>query len=693
MSRAPKKKQRLVIPEQYDKLEKDALYPHLSEANAYYGKPTPIPPPFDLNTFEIQPNRSSNYDSLAVSRDSSRTSSSIRFVDDSSVCGSEITLSGDSAIASNSGSVYNNGPIRPRRASLPSNNLVQMQQEISPVEIEPVCKIPESIQLTPSAKPRVNNFQTTSNSYRSNREILDDLSKSQTPITKPRAMKPTRLVDKYSIATDISLAEKVAKLSPKPEPLKEGKKEETNLIQIDLTANVSDLTSVHISSNKNPLPKPRNSNYDMVKPLPITTTTTSNDCVESESELTTDSGHQSSETEILPMICSRRYDYIEKPSDLVQPTKKNQTDLELNYIKTNLIKSQLTTPDINNKTNSENKLTDFLKSRTGSASSSSPSSSSSVLSSTSSPRSEEPTSSSQAVISYSSISTSSSYKSPGFTQSPIKKPIETTSGIVSQMKNIFENHQNLAPISETAINRVKRTASASSPVHKATSDSNTIKNSIPFKTTEPESEYINVSNKYLIYMKSKEPSLTYPEPPPCPPLPPILAHQIPPLPSSSPPPLSPQTVQKNLSMPAITTDNLVAKLISKPPEAPNHTPNTQIQTITTLTQHHHTTLTTTTTTTQLSSTSSNVNNGEFRILANITNGANSSFNDRSSISGRSMGSVSQTNISQQTPQQKMLNHIPSSVDVINFQYEGQRQIHVPGFMTSADILRFFFFTK
>ena len=184
LNRVPKKKQRLFMPDAYDQLEHETIYPLVTETTGHYGKPTPIPPPFDLNAFDTRPTRPATYDSLAASRDSSQTSSSIRFVDDSSVCSSEITLSGDSVRTStSSNSSASNAPIRPRRASLPSTALGQLKPLLALpiIEIEPAC------QLTPSAKPRVNNLPTVTNSSsfrgsgtsttKSNREILDDLSR------------------------------------------------------------------------------------------------------------------------------------------------------------------------------------------------------------------------------------------------------------------------------------------------------------------------------------------------------------------------------------------------------------------------------------------------------------------------------------------------------------------------------------
>ena len=35
----------------------------------------------------------------------------------------------------------------------------------------------------------------------------------------------------------------------------------------------------------------------------------------------------------------------------------------------------------------------------------------------------------------------------------------------------------------------------------------------------------------------------------------------------------------------------------------------------------------------------------------------------------------------------MLKHVPDSVDVVQLQYEGQRRVVVPGYMTSVDLLR------
>ncbi len=218
-----------------------------------------------------------------------------------------------------------------------------------------------------------------------------------------------------------------------------------------------------------------------------------------------------------------------------------------------------------------------------------------------------------------------------------------------------------------------------------------IKTQTEIENTQTQSEYMNVSNRYLSYLKLKQQQKqeTTRFSPPCSPPP------LPPLPPSSPPlSRSPSPINSSPFKP--TNDKLVSKIISQPLNKNNN------NTLTTMT-------TTTTTTTMISSSiinptsSSNpssrllssspvntpvkVTKSEFRILSN-NNSSITNHSDRSaSLSGKSMSSLSQSNNNLNFNNRVMLTHIPDSVDVVQFQYEGQRRVVVPGYMTSADILR------
>lgn len=203
---------------------------------------------------------------------------------------------------------------------------------------------------------------------------------------------------------------------------------------------------------------------------------------------------------------------------------------------------------------------------------------------------------------------------------------------------------------------------------------------------EPQSEYMNVSNKYLSYLKQKELSKRSTSPPSTPP----------PLPPTSPPQSrSPSPVNTSLVMPQSpfkpTNDKLVSKIISNPTTITTTTLTTTTTTISSTIGNNNPS--SSTESSRLMSTNSSLNQApiklnksEFRYL---NNNASVNHSDRSAttLSGKSLSSLSQSNNNLNFNNRVMLSHIPDSVDVVQFHYEGQRRVVVPGYMTSADILR------
>ena len=551
--------------------------------------------------------------------------------------------------------------------------------------------------LPPTTKPRVTNI----NLYEKNKidysiqnrsDILDDLIKtSSIPETKPR-MKPTRLLDKYMTKNE----------SHPPPPTKV---EQSAINNADMKSNLE----------SNPLPKPRTNmshsievNNETIKEELITEEKKSLPIEEIDSDIEVD--NDDDEEEELSKYTNNLTDSGHQSTDVEAKTDESikrliSQNIQLSYFKTSLVKSPLNSGAdtistmTSTNTSNENKLSNFLMNVRPTPSSTS-SSSSSVLSNSSSPRSDQTNTntssslSSQAIVSYSSIS-SSSYKS---NQSPKKSP-KIESNFVSQMKNIFESNQLNAgnkplSVNENKFRKNKKTSEPTNP---------SIDESPRKQSTQQDDLYMNVSNKYLMYLKTKQSDdleqHEAPPPPPSiiPPLPPSFS------PPSSPPPSPPSSPPLQLSMSPpknITNENLVARLIADTPDLLNKDTNVlnETNTITTLT-------TTTTTLTSISSnqalvhsinksnqrlmssTSSNTNiTSEFRILSQT----HQHSSDRSTTpSNKSIGSISQSNfnLNPNGHQQLMINHIPDSVDLVNFEYEGQRRVIVPGFMTSADILR------
>ena len=247
-------------------------------------------------------------------------------------------------------------------------------------------------------------------------------------------------------------------------------------------------------------------------------------------------------------------------------------------------------------------------------------------------------------------------------------------GLINQIKNVFETTCDLPkneklPKAHAKLNfDLLSPPSTPSKLKKFNVKINT--NNETTNTTTP-SEYMNCSNKYLtLKAKSLVKEESVPPPPPTPPFPP-----------TPPPPLTTSPLKQ------ITTDNLVAKLIT----SSSHGKQTsdlisnqpQPSFISSSGSSSQANPMSTRPNRLMSNASSNYTmqsvklSTEFRIL--------SSSNHQSERSTTSGGNTTQQiNINQQL---KMVHHLPDAVDVVKLNFEGQRRVVVPGYMTSADILR------
>ena len=381
------------------------------------------------------------------------------------------------------------------------------------------------------------------------------------------------------------------------------------------------------------------------------------------------------------------------------------------------------------------------------SSSTSSSSRSSELEPSLSPRSESNSSSQHAVSNSSSTVSSPSHSTSNFSQqssqhfksvvhSPNKhlnnineiEPSQNNSssgGVVNQIKNMFEvakplqrNDILLSP--SPAKPALRKFNVAASPTTTKQEIITTPK--LQAKRVEEEEEkpeYMNLSNNYIARAKPKETKRALPPPPTSPPLPPTQ------------PPISPNyKINNNFEIESLqssptkhvnkqssptkhqtakTTENLVSKLISNSPinqfQRPKNAP-VNIQTelnSETLNQQAKAASPLASTVVghtsrqqrQMSSASSNTNytlqsvkitpnastNGgaltEFRVL-------NAHSSERSNTPSGKSSNTSMANI---VDRRVMIRHIPEAVDEVKLDFEGQRRVVVPGYMTSADILR------
>lgn len=138
-------------------------------------------------------------------------------------------------------------------------------------------------------------------------------------------------------------------------------------------------------------------------------------------------------------------------------------------------------------------------------------------------------------------------------------------------------------------------------------------------------------------------------------------HYVPPLPLSPPPELTPPSSPKKFELtplesspfkpPIKTTENLVTQILNDSTTPPKQR--------------------------LMSNTSSCTNytlKSDFRIL-----------NPERSVTPSSKSLNSLNNLNNQS--KLMIKHIPDAVDEVKLEYEGQRHVVIPGYMTSADILR------
>ena len=375
------------------------------------------------------------------------------------------------------------------------------------------------------------------------------------------------------------------------------------------------------------------------------------------------------------------------------------------------------------------------------SSSTSSSSRSSELEPSLSPRSESGSSSSQHAVSNSSSTVSSpSHSTSNFSQqssqhfksavhSPNKQlnninEIEpsqnTSSGVVNQIKNMFEvakPHRNDILLSPSPAKPALRKFNIAASPTTTKQEITTPKLQAKRVEEEEKPEYMNLSNNYIAKARPKETKReALPPPPTSPPLPPTQ------------PPISPNykinhfeieslqsspTKHVKQSSPtkqtAKTTENLVSKLISDSPisqQRPKHAPiNIQTELNSDTLNHHQAKSSPLASTAghtsrqqrQMSSASSNtnytlqsvkitptastsggaLNNTEFRML-------NAHSSERSTTPSGKSSNTSMANI---VDRRVMIRHIPEAVDEVKLDFEGQRRVVVPGYMTSADILR------
>lgn len=161
----------------------------------------------------------------------------------------------------------------------------------------PVSAVP----TVPAARPRVNNIpvaETKKEINQTNLDFLNDLLKTPTPITKPRAMKPTRLSYKFlanhnnsnndsKITTDkknndqepqnqvdmshatkeiLKNDEDAQELAKKEMEEKKAQIQEEDKVEVVLKEEEVTIPVAKLSSSVNPMPKPRNArNYEEVK--------------------------------------------------------------------------------------------------------------------------------------------------------------------------------------------------------------------------------------------------------------------------------------------------------------------------------------------------------------------------------------------------------------------------------------------
>jgi hypothetical protein len=201
----------------------------------------------------------------------------------------------------------------------------------------------------------------------------------------------------------------------------------------------------------------------------------------------------------------------------------------------------------------------------------------------------------------------------------------------------------------------------------------------------PTSEYMNCSNKYLT-LKAK--SLVRDDQT----MPPPLA---PPFPPTPPPPLNTSSLSspllKQTQQTVKTTDNLVAKLITSSSSPRNkqakisNQSEQQPSVISSGSSNQTNAINSTRPARLMSNASSNYTmqsvklSTEFRILSSSNHQS-----ERSTATSGGGNATQQINVTQQL---KMVQHLPDSVDVVKLNFEGQRRVVVPGYMTSADILR------
>ena len=157
------------------------------------------------------------------------------------------------------------------------------------------------------------------------------------------------------------------------------------------------------------------------------------------------------------------------------------------------------------------------------------------------------------------------------------------------------------------------------------------------------------------------------------------------------------TITQSTPTSSITTDNLVAKLIT----STSSTPKTNA---TTPSSPHvvsqpsvisssgssgtranrlmsNASSTYTMQSVKLSAANATAGASEFRIMAA------SNQSERSTTSGGTQNPGTQSANNAQNNQLKMMQHLPDAVDVVKLNFEGQRRVVVAGYMTSADILR------
>ena len=168
-----------------------------------------------------------------------------------------------------------------------------MSDQVSHNTLNPSAPV-SAVPTVPAARPRVNNIpvaETKKEINQTNLDFLNDLLKTQTPITKPRAMKPTRLSYKFlanhnnsnndsKITTDkknndqepqnqVDMSHATKEILKNDEDAQELAKKEMEEKQVQIQE--EDKVEVVLKEEEvtipvNPMPKPRNArNYEEVK--------------------------------------------------------------------------------------------------------------------------------------------------------------------------------------------------------------------------------------------------------------------------------------------------------------------------------------------------------------------------------------------------------------------------------------------